>query len=172
MKIEKASTSNLDNVDFENLTFGSVFTDHMFVCEYKNGKWQTPEVLPYKSLSFEPSMSVLHYGQAVFEGMKATRTRNGDVVLFRPEMNAKRIRKSARRLCIPPIDETFFLNSVRDTVLDNIDYIPPLNKGNLYIRPIIWGTGPVLGVQPASEYTFLIYVVPVGPYFKNGIRHG
>ena len=71
MKIEKSSASNLDNVDFENLTFGSVFTDHMFVCKYKNGKWQTPEVLPYKSLSFEPSMSVLHYGQAVCEGMKA-----------------------------------------------------------------------------------------------------
>ena len=111
MKIEKASTSNLDNVDFENLTFGSVFTDHMFVCEYKNGKWQTPEVLPYKSLSFEPSMSVLHYGQAVFEGMKAYKDDHGKVWLFRPDQNFKRINRSAERLQIPTFPEDFFLKA-------------------------------------------------------------
>ena len=91
MKIKKTSASNLAHVDFENLTFGSVFTDHMFVCKYKNGKWQTPEVLPYKSLSFEPSMSVLHYGQAVFEGMKAYKDDHGKIWLFRPDQNFKRI---------------------------------------------------------------------------------
>ena len=159
------------STDWDDLGFKIIETKSMFKTVYDAKKeWAKGGLFPYEAINISPASSVLNYGQGVFEGMKATRTRNGDVVLFRPEMNAKRIRKSARRLCIPPIDETFFLNSVRDTVLDNIDYIPPLNRGNLYIRPIIWGTGPVLGVQPASEYTFLIYVVPVGPYFKNGIR--
>ena len=101
MKIEKTSASKLNHVDFENLSFGSVFTDHMFVCNYKEGQWQTPEVLPYQPLSFEPSMSVLHYGQAVFEGMKAYKDNDGKVRMFRPMMNMNRFQKSMHRVQLP-----------------------------------------------------------------------
>ena len=156
MKIEKASASNLDNVDFENLTFGSVFTDHMFVCEYKNGKWQTPEVLPYKSLSFEPSMSVLHYGQAVFEGMKAYKDDHGKVWLFRPDQNFKRINRSAERLQIPTFPEDFFFKGLRSLLDLDKEWIKPGIGNSLYVRPFVFSSQACVQASPSLEYTFII----------------
>jgi branched-chain amino acid aminotransferase len=117
-----------------------------------------------------PAAGVLNYGQGCFEGTKAYRTAKDRVILFRPEMNAKRMVMSTKRLCIPEMNQEFFLQAVEETIKDNIDYVPPYGKGSLYIRPIVWGTSPALGVKPVEEYTFMVFVSPVGPYFKGGIQ--
>ena len=125
MKIEKTSASNFANVDFENLTFGSVFTDHMFVCRYENNEWQTPEIIPYQPLSFEPSISVLHYGQAVFEGMKAYKDDQGKVWLFRPDQNFMRINRSSERLQIPVFPKEYFFKGLNNLIKLAKDWIKP-----------------------------------------------
>ena len=117
-----------------------------------------------------PAAGVLNYGQGCFEGTKAYRTAKDRVILFRPEMNAKRMIMSTKRLCIPEINQEFFLQAVEETIKDNIDYVPPYNKGSLYIRPIVWGTSPAIGVRPVEEYTFMVFVSPVGSYFKGGVK--
>tara|TARA_B100000029_G_scaffold466265_1_gene501625 strand:- start:528 stop:1562 length:1035 start_codon:yes stop_codon:yes gene_type:complete len=158
-------------VNWEELGFNIVNTKSMYFSKCKHdGDWNDGRLVPFGNIELSPAAGVLNYGQGVFEGTKSFRTKNNNIVLFRPDMNAKRIKHSCRRLCIPEMSETFFLNAVVETVKDNMDYIPPLGKGSLYIRPIIWGTSPVLGVGPAEEYTFIVYVCPVGPYFKQGIK--
>ena len=112
----------------------------------------------------------MNYGQGCFEGTKAFRTAKNRVVLFRIDLNANRMAVSTKRLCIPEMNKSFFIDAVKKTVLDNIDYIPPYNKGTLYVRPIVWGTSPAIGVKPVEEYTFMVFVSPVGPYFKGGVR--
>jgi branched-chain amino acid aminotransferase len=135
-----------------------------------NEKWSGGGLIPYGTIELSPAAGVLNYGQGVFEGTKAFRTGRNRVILFRPEMNARRMGLSTRRLCIPEMEEDFFLYAVKETVQDNLDYIPPQGKGSLYIRPIVWGTGPALGVKPANEYTFMVFVSPVGSYFKGGLK--
>ncbi len=126
--------------------------------------------MPYGNIEISPAAGVLNYGQGVFEGMKAYHSAKDRVVIFRPEMNARRIAMSTERLCIPVISTDYFLNAVKQAVQDNMDYVPPFGKGGLYIRPVVWGTAPTLGVAPASEYTFIVYTAPVGPYFKGNIK--
>ena len=160
-----------DSLNWDDLGFDVVETKSMFQAIHsENGQWSNGELIPYGPIQLSPAAGVLNYGQGVFEGMKALKTAQGNVILFRPDMNAKRISMSSRRLCIPQMQESFFLRGVTATVKDNLDYVPPYGKGSLYIRPIIWGTAPVLGVGPVSEYTFMIFVSPVGPYFKSGVK--
>ena len=160
-----------DSVNWDDLGFDVVETKSMFQAIHsENCQWSNGELIPYGPIQLSPAAGVLNYGQGVFEGMKALKTAQGNVILFRPDMNAKRISMSSRRLCIPQMQESFFLRGVTATVKDNLDYVPPYGKGSLYIRPIIWGTAPVLGVRPVSEYTFMIFVSPVGPYFKGGVK--
>ena len=162
--------NNID-IKWEELGFNIVNTKSMYFSKCKNNEdWKDGSLIPFGNIELSPAACVLNYGQGVFEGTKSFRTKKNNIILFRPDMNAKRIKQSSKRLCIPEMSETFFLKSVFKTVKDNIDYIPPLGKGSLYIRPVIWGTSPILGVGPAEEYTFLIYVCPVGPYFKKGIK--
>ena len=160
-----------DCVNWDDLGFDVLETKSMFQAIHsENGQWSNGELIPYGPIQLSPAAGVLNYGQGVFEGMKALKTAQGNVILFRPDMNAKRISMSSRRLCIPQMQESLFLRGVIATVKDNLDYVPPYGKGSLYIRPIIWGTAPVLGVRPVSEYTFMIFVSPVGPYFKGGVK--
>ncbi len=158
-------------VNWEELGFNIVNTKSMYYakCRY-DSNWEIGGLIPFGEIKLSPAAGVLNYGQGVFEGTKSFITKKNNVVLFRPDMNAERIKLSSKRLCIPEMTKNFFLNSVFETVKDNIDYIPPLGKGSLYIRPIIWGTSPTLGVGPAEEYTYIVYVSPVGSYFKNGIK--
>tara|TARA_A100001011_G_scaffold150881_1_gene159307 strand:+ start:8047 stop:9093 length:1047 start_codon:yes stop_codon:yes gene_type:complete len=170
MKIEKALVSKLSSVDFNNLTFGSVFSDHMFICKYKNEKWQTPEVIPYQSLSFEPSMSVLHYGQAVFEGMKAFKDGDGKVWLFRPDHNFKRINRSSERLQIPQFPEKHFYSGLK-TLLDlDKDWIKPGIENSLYIRPFVFSSQAGVQASPSKEYTFIIICCPVKAYYGGEVN--
>ena len=159
------------NIDWENMTFSFRETDKMYIstCK-KDDEWSKGVIQDFQNLNISPAAGVLNYGQGLFEGMKAYRTIDGSVVLFRPQENAKRMQKGARRLGMPEVPEEIFLDAVIQTVKENARWIPPIGKGTLYIRPLLMGSGPILGVAPAPEYTFLVYVSPVGPYFKGGLE--
>mmetsp|Transcript_31661 Transcript_31661/g.53197 ORF Transcript_31661/g.53197 Transcript_31661/m.53197 type:complete len:423 (-) Transcript_31661:401-1669(-) len=157
-------------VDFDKLGFGLTPTAKMFVATKPRGsdEWKGG-LVPYGKLEVSPAAGILNYGQGVFEGMKAYRTAKGRVVVFRPDENAKRMAAGAERMCLEEVPKDFFIKAVMDTVAANVDYIPPLDKGALYVRPLLIGTGPILGLAPAPECSFLIYVSPVASYFKGGI---
>ena len=166
-----AKEKQLQDINWDKLTFSITPTRSMYEahCEL-DGEWDEGKLVPYGNISLSPAAGVLNYGQGIFEGMKAYRSAKNRVVLFRPEKNALRAATSAERVCIPPVPKDQFIAACEQVVRDNIDYVPPRGKGSLYLRPVIWGTGPVLGVSPAPSYTFLIYVSPVGPYFKSGVK--
>ena len=161
----------MEKIDWDNLGFNVVETRSMYkgICR-KGEEWKLGGLIPYGTIELSPAAGVLNYGQGCFEGTKAYRTVKDRVVLFRPEMNAKRMALSTKRLCIPEMNLEYFLNAVEETLKDNIDYVPPYGKGSLYIRPIVWGTSPALGVKPVEVYTFMVFVSPVGPYFKGDIQ--
>lgn len=161
----------LQNIDWDSLTFSLTPTRSMYVATCNAGEeWQPGGLVPFGNVSLSPAAGVLNYGQGIFEGMKAFRTAKDRIVLFRPDKNAGRAAGSAQRVCIPPVPGEMFVDAVKAVVKDNADYIPPFGQGSLYLRPVIWGSGDILGVAPSPSYTFLIYVSPVGPYFKSGVK--
>ncbi|WP_179345638.1 branched-chain amino acid aminotransferase [Winogradskyella ursingii] len=168
--VETSKTSKIDQVDFGKLNFGRVFTDHMFVCDYKDGKWQTPTIKPYGPMTIEPSARVFHYGQAVFEGMKAYKDDDGNIFLFRPEANLERINRSAARLAMPefPKDD-FFKGLVALLKLDN-KWIKPGVGNSLYIRPFVIATEPAISASPAQTYRFMIICSPAQSYYNTPVR--
>jgi branched-chain amino acid aminotransferase len=155
-------------LDPARLDFGKIFTPDMFVADYRNGDWVNARIQPLEPFSIHPASTVLHYSQTIFEGLKGFRHANGDIVLFRAEMNAKRLRRSAERLAIPPIDESFFLDAVNALVENERHYVPAA-PGCLYIRPAVIGVDSSLGVKAASEFIFFILTLPSGPYFKGAL---
>ncbi len=132
--------------------------------------WAKGELIPYGKVKMSPASCVMNYGQGVFEGLKAYHTARDRIVLFRPQMNAKRMGQSTQRICIPEITEDYFLEAVGQTVSDNIDFVPPYKQGSMYIRPISFGISPSISVGPSSDYLFIVFVSPVGPYFKGGVK--
>ncbi|MHA1686286.1 MAG: branched-chain amino acid aminotransferase [Candidatus Heimdallarchaeaceae archaeon] len=152
------------------LGFGKYFTDHMFIQEYINNEWQTPQIVPYQNISLDPSALVLHYGQEIFEGMKAYPNSNGSVYLFRPHKNAQRFNFSARRMCMPEVDEELFIEAISTLVKIDKDWIPRSPGTSLYIRPTMIATEAALGVHPSNKYLFYVILSPVGPYFKEGFK--
>lgn len=154
----------------KGLRFGTVFTDHMFVMDYSDEKgWHDGRIVPYGPIELDPAAVVLHYGQEMFEGLKAYKTAEGRVQLFRPDMNAKRTNRTNERLCIPEIDEELFVEAIKAIVKVDQDWIPQGEGTALYIRPFIFATEAFLGVRRATEYKFMIILSPVGPYFVNGL---
>ncbi len=154
----------------DNLKFGIEFTDHMFVMEYSEEKgWHDGQIMPYGPISLDPSSMVFHYGQEMFEGLKAYRTQDDRVLLFRPNMNAKRTNNTNQRLCIPIIDETLFVDAIKAVIEVDKDWIPRKEGTSLYIRPFIISTEPTLGVSPSKTYKFIIILSPVGPYYSGGL---
>ncbi|KAK4782859.1 hypothetical protein SAY86_007233 [Trapa natans] len=160
----------LANLDWDNLGFGLLPTDYMYSmkCD-RGGNFSNGELQRFGNIELNPSSGVLNYGQGLFEGLKAYRKHDDSILLFRPEENALRMRMGAERMCMPAPTVDQFVEAVKATVLANKRWIPPTGKGSLYIRPLLMGTGAVLGLAPAPEYTFLIYVSPVGNYFKEGV---
>lgn len=157
--------------DPDKLGFGNYFSDHMFIMDYTEGKgWHDPRIVPYGPISYEPSIMVFHYGQSIFEGLKAYRTDKGEVVLFRPDENMKRLNASCDRLCIPRIDEDFAIKALKQLINVDIDWVPSQEGTSLYIRPFIIATDPYLGVRPSYTYQFIIITGPVGAYYKEGIN--
>ena len=168
--IVRAKTSKINQVDFDKLDFGRNFTDHMFVCDYENGQWQQPKVMPYQAMSMEPSARVFHYGQAVFEGMKAYKDDHGKVFLFRPEENFNRINKSAARLAIPEFPKSYFFNGLQELLKLDSAWIKPGLGNSLYIRPFVIATEPAISASPAQTYRFMIICAPAKAYYSGKVR--
>ncbi|MFX0029582.1 MAG: branched-chain amino acid aminotransferase [Candidatus Hermodarchaeota archaeon] len=159
------------DIDFYSLGFDFIETKTMFVSNYKDGGWDEGELIPFGNIEISPAACVLNYGQGIFEGMKALRAKSGEITLFRPEENGKRFNQSAKRMLMPEYDIEKFIEAIKNVVRENEGFIPPYDSGGaLYIRPMLFGNGPMLGVQPAKEFKIIIFTAPVGPYFPEGFR--
>lgn len=153
------------------LVFGTIFTDHMYVMEYNTEKgWHDPKIMPYQPLTLDPSAMVFHYGQEMFEGLKAYKTADGRILLFRPDKNIERANNTNRRICIPEIDPDDFLNAIKTLVKVDEAWIPTKEGTSLYIRPFIIATDPFLGVRPSDTYKFIVILSPVGAYYPEGLN--
>lgn len=152
------------------LEFGTCFTDHMFLMDYTEGiGWHDARIVPYAPLTLDPAAAVFHYAQEMFEGLKAYKTKEGKVLLFRPDKNAERTKNTNARVCIPDIDQDLFVEAVKSVVAVDADWIPEKEGTSLYIRPFIIATEPFLGVRASREYLFIVILSPVGPYYKEGL---
>lgn len=170
LHIEKASTSKIKDVDFHNLPFGRIFTDHMFICDFIDGEWQQPKIIPYQAMSMEPSARVFHYGQAVFEGMKAYKDDDDRVFMFRPEENFNRINKSSARLAMPEFPKDYFFDGLT-TLLDlEKDWIMPGVGNSLYIRPFVIATDSAIAAAPSEDYRFMIICAPAKAYYSGSVK--
>lgn len=170
IKITKTKTTKIHDVDFDNLSFGKTFSDHMLVCDYRDGKWQSPEVVPYQSIVLDPSAKIFHYGQSVFEGMKAYKDTNDAVWLFRPLENFKRLNISSKRLAIPELPEDIFMEGLKVLLKVDSNWIPKKEGSSLYIRPFIFASGNGFHASPSDEYKFIIALAPSGAYFSGKIK--
>ena len=167
MKINLVEKSRIDAVNFENLSFGKIFTDHMFISKYKNGEWSAGEIKPYENISISPSARVLHYGQAIFEGMKCFKSEQDELFLFRPEENFKRFNKSSVRLAIPEIDENIFFGGLKELVKIDSEWVKKGIGNALYIRPFVFASEPSINASEANEYTFMIICSPSKSYYGD-----
>ena len=170
VKITKTTNSRINQVDWDNLPFGKVFSDHMLVMDYKDGAWQDAEIVPFQSLSLHPATSAIHYGQSIFEGMKANKDADGNVLIFRPELNAKRFAESCERLCMPTMPEAMFTELIRKVVDLDRNWIPSREGYALYIRPFMFATDDFIGIKPSDNYKFIIFTCPVGAYYSQPVN--
>lgn len=169
--MEKQTSEIMVNLDWNNLPFGYIKTDFNVRCYYKNGQWSKPEISDSEHINIHIAATALHYGQEAFEGMKAYRGKDGKVRLFRWEDNARRMITSAQGIYMAPVPVELFREAVFTAVKVNEKFVPPYGSGaSLYIRPLLYGSGAEVGVKPATEYTFIVFVTPVGPYFKGGVK--
>ena len=167
MEIQINKKSKINQIDFKNLSFGEVFSDHMFVCDYSDGKWNDPTIIPYQPLSIDPSMSSLHYGQSVFEGMKAYKDSNGKVWMFRPKENWKRLNKSCERMKIPLVPEEYFMKGLKKLISIDSDWVKPGQGNSLYIRPFVFASQATVQASPSNEYKFIIICSPAKSYYND-----
>lgn len=170
VKITKTTKSRLDHVDFDNIPFGKVFSDHMFIADFVDGEWRDARIVPFGNFEIHPACLGLHYGQSIFEGMKASKGKDGEPLLFRPEMHAKRINRSAQRMCMPDFPEDLFLQAIHQLVELDQGWIPPKEGSALYIRPFMFANGEFFGVKPSDKYRMMIFTGPVGPYYPKPVR--
>ncbi len=170
LEIQKSPNSKINNTNFDNLVFGQVFTDHMMECDYKNGEWQKPVIKPYGPLSLSPSARVLHYGQAVFEGMKAYKDKDDKIWLFRPDQNFERINKSSKRLAIPEFPREYFFEALEELLKLDSEWIKKGFGNSLYIRPFVIATEAGVSASAASEYKFMIICSPAQAYYSGEVR--
>lgn len=168
--IRKATESKINTINFDNLAFGAVFTDHILVCDYIDGAWQTPEIKPYEPFVLDPSAKVFHYGQAIFEGMKAYKDEQDQVWLFRPQENHKRLNKSATRLCMPEIPESIFMDGLKQLIDLDREWVKKGEGNSLYIRPFMIAIGPGVIAAPSSQYRFSILLSPVKSYYAGEVK--
>lgn len=169
ISVTKVTQSRLSAIDFNNLPFGRIFTDHMFVADYQDGQWQDLRIVPTDNFEIHPAAMVFHYGQAIFEGMKAFKNKDNEPVFFRPEMHAKRINASAERLCMPDFPVELFDEAIHQLVAVEQDWIPPVADSALYLRPFMIATDGFLGVRTSETYKFFILACPVGPYYAKPV---
>jgi|NOAtaT_6_FD_contig_31_2985802_length_2586_multi_5_in_0_out_0_2 branched-chain amino acid aminotransferase len=169
MTIHPIEQSRLGEVDINNAPFGKVFSDHMYMVDYEDGKWKNAQILPYGKITVSPSMSALHYGQSIFEGLKAYKNSAGDPLLFRPWENYKRMNASAHRMCMPEIPKEIFAEGLRELISLDRDWIPTKEGTALYIRPFYFATDEYVGIRPSDNYKFMIFTCPVGAYYPDPV---
>lgn len=170
IRIQKAAQSRIGEADFTNLPFGKIFTDHMFICDYDHGQWGTPEIVPYGNICFSPALSAIHYGQALFEGMKAYKDADGNPYLFRPLDNWSRMNISAARMCMPELPQDIFMEGLKALVNLDKDWIPTIEGASLYIRPFLFATDECVGVRPSDRYRFMIICCPVTAFYNKPLK--
>ncbi|QNH63226.1 branched-chain amino acid aminotransferase [Hymenobacter sediminicola] len=170
IRTQRTSASRLQHLDPEHIEFGKIFSDHMFVVDYRDGEWQDAQLLPYGDISVSPANSALHYGQAIFEGMKAYKNADGDITLFRPHDNLHRLNASAERMCMPQIPEELFMQGLTQLIRLDAEWVPNTQGSALYIRPLMFATDGFIGVRPSENYRLLIFTCPVGLYYSKPLR--
>lgn len=168
--VERVKNSRISEVDFKNLEFGTHLSDHMLVADYDKGQWNAPRIVPFGEIRITPAMLSLHYGQSVFEGMKAFRMNNGDINIFRPQKHLERLNRSLERMCMPPVPEALFLSGLKALVEVDKQWIPDEEGASLYIRPLVFATESRLGVKVSDQYMFVVMTSPVGPYQSKPYR--
>jgi len=168
--ITKVDRSKLNDINLENIPFGKYMTDYMLEVDFEDGKWQTPEIKPYQPLLMQPSIAAIHYGQSIFEGVKAYKNAEGEAFIFRPQDNFRRFNKSAERMQMPTVPEEIFMEGLRQLVKLDSNWIPAKEDHALYIRPFMFSTDETLGVKPSEKYKFMIILSPTGPYYATPMR--
>ncbi len=168
--VSTVTTSRLPDLDLKNLPFGKHFTDHMLEADYIGGEWKNVEIKPFQPLVISPANATLHYGQAIFEGIKAYKQQNGDVAIFRPYDNFKRFNISATRIAMPEVPEDIFIEGMKQLVALDSSWVPHRADHSLYIRPFLFATDEVIGVKPSDTYKFMILLSPTGPYYAAPMR--
>jgi branched-chain amino acid aminotransferase len=170
ISITKAERSKLQDISLDNLPFGRYFTDHMLEADYENGEWKNVEIKPYQPLLLNPSVAALHYGQAIFEGIKAYKDREGNAYIFRPQDNYRRFNVSAERMQMPAVPEEIFMEGMRQLIALDSNWIPTKEDHSLYIRPFMFSSDELIGVRPSDNYKFMIILSPTGPYYSAPMR--
>ena len=170
INITKSKNSKISEVDYKNLGFCKYYADHMFICNYNNGSWKNFRIKPFEDLSLSPACTTLHYGQTIFEGLKAYRDNDGKILVFRPEKNFERFNKSAERMCMPSIPKNIFINSIEELLKVDHNWVPEGEENSLYIRPISFALDPYIGIKPADNYTFMIICGMAGGYYSEPVN--
>lgn len=170
IKITKTENSKIGGLDFNNIPFGKIFSDHMFVADFIDGKWQNAEIRPLEPIPTHPGNLAWHYGQAIFEGMKVSKSKAGNPILFRPEKHLERINESARRMCMAEVPLELFLEGLKELVKIDKAWIPPQEGSALYVRPLLYATDSSIGVRPSDTYKLIIMTLPVGPYYTEPVK--
>lgn len=170
ISVTRVESSKLKQMTLENIPFGKYYTDHMLEADYENGEWKNVEIKPYQPLLLEPSTAALHYGQAIFEGIKAYKNPEGEAYIFRPLDNYKRFNESAVRMQMPTVPEEIFMEGMRQLIELDSQWIPAMANHSLYIRPFMFSSDPVIGVKPSESYKFMILLSPTGPYYTAPMR--
>ncbi|RYZ48216.1 MAG: branched-chain amino acid aminotransferase [Sphingobacteriales bacterium] len=169
IKVQKVAKSRIHQLDLDNIQFGKLYSDHMLVAHYENGEWKQPEIVPFDNLSLSPATTFFHYGQAIFEGVKAYKDPEGNPIIFRPADNWKRMNRSAHRMAMPDVPEEFFVDGMRELINLDRDWVPTAEGTSLYIRPFMIATDEFIGVKPAEKFTFIIITSPAGPYYAKPV---
>lgn len=170
IEIQEVTNSRIHTVDWDNLPFGKIMSDHMFVCDFDGKTWVNPRILPYGPMQMEPSISAIHYGQSIFEGMKAYRGTDHSVLIFRPDANARRLNQSAHRMCMPEVPEALFMTGLTQLLKLDEKWISGRPGHSLYIRPFMYATDSYLGIKPSETYRFAIITSPVGAYYSEPLK--
>lgn len=170
IRTQRTTASRLQELDPEHLEFGKLFSDHMFVVDYRDGEWHDAQIVPYGDMSVSPANSALHYGQAIFEGMKAYKNAEGEITLFRPYDNLTRLNASAERMCMPSVPEELFMQGLAQLIKIDAEWVPNAPGSSLYIRPFMFATDGFIGVRPSANYRFVIFTCPVGLYYNKPLR--
>ncbi len=170
ISIKKTNESKIDKVDFNHLQFGRTFSDHMFVADYENGNWNNFRIVPFSNFSLSPASAALHYGQTIFEGLKAHKNPEGDIVLFRPEYNSQRLNESAKRMCMAEVPQEVFMEGLKKLIEVDQNWVPDVAGSSLYIRPYLFADEEFLGVKPSAKYKFAIITSPAASYYSGAVK--